>query len=246
LPNLIVVFLSDRNFEHHRIEIDRSHPGDLRHDHQSNQKKKIHVLKKPLHPDRQSIRLDAKGKSLNDDDTLKTLSLANNGKLYVKDLGSQISWKMVFLVEYAGPLGVYLWLYTKPWLFYGNPEITTVSLVAKYSSSISSIDRDLISINFQSRGRLLECSLRKENIGNVIRPPLLSCDNAAPKSIQELLLLLALRFVRSLSRQSSSVHATVYSTILLGLRRIRGLYIHIMLMEPTRVKSQRNNELGHF
>ena len=39
---------------------------------------------------------------------------------YFKDLGPQISWKTVFLVEYAGPLILYLWIYQRPWIFYGD------------------------------------------------------------------------------------------------------------------------------
>ncbi|XP_077289420.1 trans-2,3-enoyl-CoA reductase Sc2 [Arctopsyche grandis] len=96
-------------------------------------KKAIQVLKKSLYPDRQSIRLEAKGKNVSDDSTLKSLSISGGGKLYVKDLGPQISWKMVFIVEYAGPLGVYLWLYTRPWLFYGTSE-NTVSTVASVAA----------------------------------------------------------------------------------------------------------------
>jgi very-long-chain enoyl-CoA reductase len=83
---------------------------------------KTHVerLKKALYPDRQSIRLDAKGKTLKDEDTLEALNIRDGGKLYVKDLGPQIGWKTVFLAEYAGPLVVYLWIYTRPWIFYGD------------------------------------------------------------------------------------------------------------------------------
>lgn len=83
-------------------------------------KKEVHKLNKKLYPDRQSLRLEAKGKSLRDDDTLKSLNLSNGSKLYVKDLGPQIGWKTVFLAEYAGPLAVYLWFYQRPWLFYGS------------------------------------------------------------------------------------------------------------------------------
>lgn len=82
-------------------------------------KKEIHKLNKKLYPDRQSLRLEAKGKSLKDDDTIKSLNLSNGSKLYVKDLGPQIGWKTVFLAEYAGPLAVYLLFYQRPWLFYG-------------------------------------------------------------------------------------------------------------------------------
>lgn len=85
-----------------------------------NVKEKIQSnLKKSLYPDRQAIKLEVKGKSLKDEETLKSLNVRNGTKLYLKDLGPQISWKNVFLAEYAGPLFVYLWVYQRPWLLYG-------------------------------------------------------------------------------------------------------------------------------
>jgi len=83
-------------------------------------KKKVHGLKKYLNPDRQALRLEPKGKTLKEDESLKSLGLRSGSKLYVKDLGPQIGWKTVFLAEYAGPLLVYLWMYRRPWLFYGD------------------------------------------------------------------------------------------------------------------------------
>lgn len=86
-------------------------------------KEKIHQnLKKSLIPDRQAIKLEAKGKTVKDEDTLKSLNIQDGGKLYVKDLGPQISWKGVFLAEYAGPLVVYLWAYQRPWILYGASD----------------------------------------------------------------------------------------------------------------------------
>lgn len=97
-------------------------------------KKGIHAQKKKLYPDRQSIRLEAKGKSLKDDDTLTGLGLKNGGKLYLKDLGPQIGWSTVFLAEYAGPLVIYLYVYGRPWIFYGDtsgsPTSTTANIAA--------------------------------------------------------------------------------------------------------------------
>lgn len=70
--------------------------------------------------ERLSIRLEARGKQVKDTETLKSLGLQNGGKIFIKDLGPQIGWKTVFLAEYAGPLIVYLWVYTRPYVFYGD------------------------------------------------------------------------------------------------------------------------------
>ena len=94
-------------------------------------KQELHKLKKTANVNRQSLRLDAKGKSLSDSETIKSLSLKTGGKLYYKDLGPQIGWKTVFLLEYAGPLVVYLWLYQRPWLFYGNVDTSNFHYIVK-------------------------------------------------------------------------------------------------------------------
>lgn len=104
-----------------------------------NVKDKIHqTIKKSLYPDRQSIKLEVKGRSLKDETTLKSLNIDNGVKLYLQDLGPQISWKNVFLAEYAGPLFVYLWVYQRPWLLYGNDssEPGTVATIAAVCWSI--------------------------------------------------------------------------------------------------------------
>ncbi|KAJ0182497.1 hypothetical protein K1T71_001866 [Dendrolimus kikuchii] len=92
-------------------------------------KDKIHQsVKKSLYPDRQAIKLEAKGKTLKDEETLRSLNIQNGAKLYLKDLGPQISWKNVFLAEYAGPLLVYLWAYQRPWILYGAQDSTPASV----------------------------------------------------------------------------------------------------------------------
>lgn len=93
-------------------------------------KRQLHGLKKAPYVQRQSLRLDAKGKALADTETVKSLSLQAGSKLYYKDLGPQISWKTVFLLEYAGPLVVYLWLYQRPWIFYGENINSKIDFVA--------------------------------------------------------------------------------------------------------------------
>lgn len=95
----------------------------------------VYRKKKSLYPERQSIRLEAKGKSLKDEESLQSLGIKNGGKLYLKDLGPQIGWTTVFLAEYAGPLIIYLYVYQRPWLFYGDagassPVHSTVHIAA--------------------------------------------------------------------------------------------------------------------
>lgn len=86
-------------------------------------KKEVQRLKRNLNPDRQSVRLEAKGKTLKDEETLQGLGLKSGGRLYVKDLGPQIGWITVFLAEYAGPLFIYLAIYQRPWLLYGDVKV---------------------------------------------------------------------------------------------------------------------------
>ncbi|XP_070503438.1 probable very-long-chain enoyl-CoA reductase art-1 [Chironomus tepperi] len=95
-------------------------------------KTQIHSSNKKLHPHRQALRLEVKGKMLKDSDTMESLNLRNGSKLYIKDLGPQIGWSTVFLAEYAGPLLVYLWIYQRPWLFYGDSsaEISQTAHIA--------------------------------------------------------------------------------------------------------------------
>lgn len=80
---------------------------------------------------RQALRLEVRGKTLKDSDTIESLGLRGGSKIFVKDLGPQIGWSTVFLAEYAGPLLVYLWVYQRPWLFYGDTTTATLSTTAQ-------------------------------------------------------------------------------------------------------------------
>ncbi|KAF8526283.1 3-oxo-5-alpha-steroid 4-dehydrogenase-domain-containing protein [Hysterangium stoloniferum] len=73
-------------------------------------------------PDRQKVSLksDSTNKALDDQATLVGLGIKSSGELVVKDLGPQISWKTVFLVEYAGPLVIHPLFYYFPSVIYGR------------------------------------------------------------------------------------------------------------------------------
>lgn len=77
-------------------------------------------------------RLEPRGKSLKDTDSVKSLNLGNGDKVYLRDLGPQIGWKTVFLAEYAGPLIVYLLFYFRPELVYGKAASNPISLTTQW------------------------------------------------------------------------------------------------------------------
>ncbi|XP_054712046.1 probable very-long-chain enoyl-CoA reductase art-1 [Uloborus diversus] len=88
-------------------------------------KKEIHKIKRKLHPSRQALRIEARGKFLNDNVPLHSIEFKNQNQLYLKDLGPQIGWKTVFLLEYAGPLVLYVATYFRPAILYGSEAATT-------------------------------------------------------------------------------------------------------------------------
>jgi len=76
---------------------------------------------------RQSFRSSIRGKSLKDSEILE--NVIEDESIYFKDLGPQIGWSTVFYAEYAGPLLVYLYFYTRPNFIYGI-ESSNVSYAA--------------------------------------------------------------------------------------------------------------------
>ncbi|XP_065572741.1 probable very-long-chain enoyl-CoA reductase art-1 [Artemia franciscana] len=94
-------------------------------------KNEIRQKKGHLQPERQELRLEPRSKGLDDMVTLEQIDIKNGSQLFLKDLGPQVAWKTVFLAEYAGPLFVYLWVYTRPWLLYGDTKETEKPLVVE-------------------------------------------------------------------------------------------------------------------
>uniref|UniRef100_A0A671T5C4 Very-long-chain enoyl-CoA reductase-like n=1 Tax=Sinocyclocheilus anshuiensis TaxID=1608454 RepID=A0A671T5C4_9TELE len=70
------------------------------------------------YPARQSLRLDPKGKPLRDEEILQELPVGTTATFYFRDLGAQISWGTVFLIECIGPLVIYLLFYFRLPLIY--------------------------------------------------------------------------------------------------------------------------------
>jgi len=84
-------------------------------------KRHVSMLDSSISSNRQSLRLEPNGKSLKDEQSLGELNLPrNNAQIFLKDLGPQISWKTVFMVEYLGPLLIYPIFYLRPAIIYGK------------------------------------------------------------------------------------------------------------------------------
>jgi very-long-chain enoyl-CoA reductase len=62
-------------------------------------KAQVFATNKKLHIHRQALRQEVRGKILKDTDTIASLNLGNGDKLYLKDLGPQISWQANYLVN---------------------------------------------------------------------------------------------------------------------------------------------------
>uniref|UniRef100_A0A3B5AZE6 Very-long-chain enoyl-CoA reductase-like n=1 Tax=Stegastes partitus TaxID=144197 RepID=A0A3B5AZE6_9TELE len=69
----------------------------------------------------------SEGKSLRDDEILQNLPVGTTATMYFRDLGPQLSWTMVFLAEYIGPLLTYLLFYFRVPYIYSHRHAFTSS-----------------------------------------------------------------------------------------------------------------------
>lgn len=62
-----------------------------------------------FNPDRQKLSVKGSKSNLASDTKLAEVGVTDGGELIVKDLGPQISWRTVFLIEYVRRVLLMLW-----------------------------------------------------------------------------------------------------------------------------------------
>ncbi|KAG9315369.1 3-oxo-5-alpha-steroid 4-dehydrogenase-domain-containing protein [Chiua virens] len=105
---------------------------------------KVAIAKKfpKFYPARQKISLKDGKNILHDEVKLVDAGVVDGVELLVKDLGPQVDWKTVFLVEYAGPLLIHSIIYHFPEYIWGGPV---------YHSMLQRFVYALVMIHFAKR-----------------------------------------------------------------------------------------------
>ena len=86
------------------------------------------TLVKQWYPSRQRFCVSsATGLVIGEDSELLKKSLGNERVLCFKDLGVQLSWRLVYMIEYAGPLFIAPLLYYFPNQIYGIQSLKTIT-----------------------------------------------------------------------------------------------------------------------
>jgi very-long-chain enoyl-CoA reductase len=97
--------------------------------------------RKNMKPER--IRLLLKQSILDPKTTISSLNLEPQDVIICKDLGPQIGWKTVFLVEYFGPIVIHYIFYTFSQFIYGSNNMSLIQQLAFYMACFHFIKREL-------------------------------------------------------------------------------------------------------
>ncbi|TRY53187.1 Ubiquitin domain-containing Steroid reductase [Cryptosporidium tyzzeri] len=73
------------------------------------------------YPERQWFNVASSNGEVLKEGKLEDYGIENGTTLYFKDLGVQISWRLVFFIEYLGPIIIFPIFYFFPTLIYGEP-----------------------------------------------------------------------------------------------------------------------------
>ncbi|KAJ1942712.1 3-oxo-5a-steroid 4- dehydrogenase [Linderina pennispora] len=110
-------------------------------------KKAVHKQVKSMYPDRQRLTVGDKKTVLASGDSLAKYELKDNDTIHIKDLGPQVGWTTVFLVEYFGPLLFHFLIYNMQTLVYGKTfEYSDIQRRAYYMAMGHFLKRELETI----------------------------------------------------------------------------------------------------
>ncbi|KAI7902955.1 3-oxo-5-alpha-steroid 4-dehydrogenase-domain-containing protein [Cokeromyces recurvatus] len=113
------VTIASRNPKSSKFPITLELPGTAATLHATDINKALAAKFPVYYPERQRLTTSDK-KPLETDKTLQELGIDETTTIYFKDLGPQIGWRTVFLIEYAGPLFIHpIFYYCSKWI-YGN------------------------------------------------------------------------------------------------------------------------------